>query len=85
MTAGGSSIAVLDDGADLTLDRVDVAAGAGKDGAVGAGQNQVTTPMTANGQPGTDDPMCNIAGAIGGGHRREEHVRHDRHQRRRRR
>src|SRR5262249_34027312 len=43
-TAGGSSIAVIDDHADLALENVDVAAGAGKDGTAGAPQAQVTTP-----------------------------------------
>ncbi len=49
LTPGGSSIAVLDDQAGLTLKNVDVAAGAGKAGTAGAPQSQVTTPASANG------------------------------------
>jgi hypothetical protein len=65
--AGGSSIAVLDDHAELTLERVDVDAGVGAAGAAGMPQAQVMTPATANGGNGTDDAMCNVPGSIGGG------------------
>ncbi len=76
---GGSSIAVLDDGADLTLDRVDVAAGAGKGGATGTAAESSATPTTREREAtGTDDPTCNNAGPISGGQWRQEHVRHAR-------
>jgi hypothetical protein len=65
--AGGSSIAVLDDQANLTLENVDIDAGAGKDGTAGAAQSQVATPMSANGTNGADDPTCNMMSVILGG------------------
>ncbi len=65
--AGSSSIAVLDDHADLALENVDVAAGIGKDGSPGAAQMQVMTPMSAKGIAGTDDAMCNMTSNIPGG------------------
>src|SRR5262249_20180192 len=67
MKAWGSSIAVLDDGATLAFENVDVSAGAGKDGTAGAAQSQVTTPATAKGSDGTDDAACNMMGTISGG------------------
>src|SRR5262249_15963858 len=66
-TAVGSSIAVLDNGADLTLQNLGVGAGAGKDGAAGAMQVQVTTPASAKGSDGTDDAMCNVPLGVMGG------------------
>jgi hypothetical protein len=65
--AGGSSIAVLDDHADLTLDHVDVAAGKGAAGAAGEAQGQVQTPATANGTNGGDNAACTVATIIPGG------------------
>jgi hypothetical protein len=65
--AGGSSIAVLDDHADLALENVDVTAGVGAAGAAGDAQAQVMTPAMASGSPGTDDPTCNVPGSISGG------------------
>jgi hypothetical protein len=69
--AGGSSIAILDDAAALTLDGVEVSAGKGADGTPGAmPPAQVTTSATANGSNGGADAMCNITvgvlGAAGG-------------------
>lgn len=64
---GGSSIALLDDGAELLLTRVDLAAGAGKAGTSGAAQSKVVTPATAKGIDGVDDPACNMAGPLAGG------------------
>ncbi len=58
-TAGGSSIAVLDDGAALALTRCDVTAGKGADGAKGM------TP-SGSGQPGADAPMPSPATALDG-------------------
>ena len=58
-TAGGSSVAVLDDGADLALTRCDVTSGKGVDGAAG------TTP-TGSGQVGADAPMPSPANALDG-------------------
>jgi hypothetical protein len=57
--AGGSSIAVLDDGAQLALTRCDVTAGKGADGAAGV------TP-SGSGQKGTDAPAPSPAGALDG-------------------
>jgi hypothetical protein len=65
MKAGGSSIAVLAQ-ANVMLQNVDVMAGKGADGAAGAKQTAVTTPATADGKPGIDDPMCNAPGEFGG-------------------
>jgi hypothetical protein len=67
MKEGGSSIALLDDGAELLLARVDLVAGAGKAGASGAAQSKVVTPATAKGKDGADDPMCTMAGPLVGG------------------
>jgi hypothetical protein len=67
MMAGGSSIAVLDDQADITLVNVDIAAGAGAPGTTGAVQAQVTTPMSANATTGTGDAACNDTNNIPGG------------------
>jgi hypothetical protein len=64
---GGSSIAVLDDGADLALTRCDIAAGKGSDGASGEVQAQVQTPSDADGKGGTDDAACNVSAVIPGG------------------
>jgi hypothetical protein len=64
---GGSSIAVLDSQADLTLDNVDVVAGMGAPGAPGMAQQQVTTPSGAQGGNGMDDAMCNMSTIIAGG------------------
>jgi hypothetical protein len=64
---GGSSIAILDSQADLSLENVDVAAGAGAPGAAGAAQAQVMTPASAKGSDGTDDPACNNMNVILGG------------------
>jgi hypothetical protein len=68
--AGTSSIAVLDDHADLTLENVDVSAGVGAPGAPGMAQSQVTTPASANGSNGSSDGTCmntaNILGGAGG-------------------
>jgi hypothetical protein len=64
---GGSSIAVLDDQAALTLENVDIAAGAGMAGAAGAPQSQVTTPTSASGTNGADDASCNMTSNIPGG------------------
>lgn len=66
-TAGGSSIALLADHANLTLENVDLVAGAGAAGAPGAAQMQVMTPATAKGTDGTDDALCNVASNISGG------------------
>lgn len=55
MKEGGSSIALLDDGAELLLMRVDLVAGAGKAGASGATQSKVVTPATAKGKDGADE------------------------------
>jgi hypothetical protein len=65
-TPGGSSIAVLDDDADMTLDNVDLIAGLGAAGAAGAPQPQVMTPANANGSNGGDDAACNLPGVLGG-------------------
>jgi hypothetical protein len=65
-SAGGSSIAILDDHADLTLQNVDVAAGAGSTGGAGTTQTQGGTPALANGMNGSDDSACNIPGILGG-------------------
>jgi hypothetical protein len=64
---GGSSIALLDDGAELLLARVDLVAGAGKAGTSGAPQSKVVTPATAKGIDGVDDPACTMAGPLAGG------------------
>jgi hypothetical protein len=64
---GGSSIAVLVDQASALFQNVDVNAGSGATGAAGMEQAQVMTPATAKGSDGTDDPMCNVPGSIGGG------------------
>ncbi len=55
MTAGGSSIAVLDNGAALALTRCDLTAGNGVTGATGTAQSQVTTPAGATGGDGGDN------------------------------
>jgi hypothetical protein len=65
-TAGVSSIAVLDDHAEVTLERVDVAVGSGAAGAPGGVQGKVMTPAAANGGSGTDDAMCNVPALVGG-------------------
>ncbi len=57
--AGGSSIAVLDDGADLALTRCDVTSGKGADGAAG-------TSPTGSGQVGADAPVPSPANALDG-------------------
>jgi hypothetical protein len=62
--AGGSSIAVLDNGADLSLENVDLRAGAGVAGMPGAAQTKVMTPATANGGFGH---QCDIGPFNGGG------------------
>ena len=67
MAAGGSSIAVLDEGAALTLENVDVVAGKGAAGAAGSAQAQVMTQASAKGSDGGDDAMCNVASNIPGG------------------
>jgi hypothetical protein len=67
MKDGGSSIALLDDGAELLLERVDLVAGAGKAGTPGAAQVQVMTPATADGTNGAISMMCTLAGPIAGG------------------
>lgn len=59
MTSGGSSIAVLDNGADLNLTRCDLTAGKGADGAPG-----VTPP--GSGQKGEDAPAPMPATALDG-------------------
>jgi hypothetical protein len=64
--AGGSSIAVLDQ-AGVTLENVDIAAGAGMAGTPGASQAQVTTPTSANGTNGTAPTGCNMTTNILGG------------------
>jgi hypothetical protein len=61
---GGSSIAVLDGRADLTLDNVAVLAGMGAAGAPGTAQTQLATPASAQGGNGTGDPMCNMGNSI---------------------
>jgi hypothetical protein len=71
MTAGGSSIAVIDDGAGVVLEGVSVTAGAGAVGTAGMGQSQVVTPpgvtpMGATGANGTDDTACSMTGVFGG-------------------
>jgi hypothetical protein len=66
-TAGMSSIAVMDDHAELSLENVAIAAGTGAAGAVGMAQAKVMTPAGAHGSDGTDDATCNIAGPIAGG------------------
>lgn len=58
-TPGGSSIAVLDDGADLALTRCDIAAGKGADGAPG------DAPV-GSGQPGANAPDPTPATALDG-------------------
>jgi hypothetical protein len=65
--AGGSSIALLDDHADLALDHVDVTAGKGVAGAAGAVQAQAQTPATANGGNGSDNAACTVTTIIPGG------------------
>jgi hypothetical protein len=65
MMAGGSSIALIVDHADLTLDAVVLVAGAAKAGAAGAAQDQVPTPGGAKGGNGADN-MCGGANNIGG-------------------
>src|SRR5262249_24289304 len=65
MKDGASSIALLDDQADLLLENVDLAAGAGRAGAAGAVQNQGPTPMGANGGNGADN-MCGATNNLGG-------------------
>jgi hypothetical protein len=67
MKEGGSSIALLDDGAELMLTRVELVAGAGKKGASGVAQSKVVTPATAKGKDGGDDPLCDMAGPLVGG------------------
>jgi hypothetical protein len=64
--AGGSSIAVLDDQADLTLENVDIAAGAGMDGTAGATQMQVTTLPIANGTNGNAPTGCSTVSVTDG-------------------
>lgn len=64
---GGSSIAVLDNGADVALENVAIAAGAGQAGAPGAPQTQVATPGSANGANGNSDGTCMNTGLIMGG------------------
>jgi hypothetical protein len=66
-TPGVSSIAVLSDHAEVTLERVDVAAGSGAAGAPGGVQAKVMTPAAADGGSGTDDAMCNVPALVGGG------------------
>jgi hypothetical protein len=63
---GGSSIAVLDQ-AGVTLENVDIAAGAGAPGTMGAAQARVMTPTSANGTNGADDAACNMTSIIMGG------------------
>jgi hypothetical protein len=67
MTAGGSSIAIIDDGASLVLERVSVTAGAGAKGDAGAVQMQVVTAPTADGSMGQANMTCMLAGPIAGG------------------
>jgi hypothetical protein len=67
MMAGGSSIAVLDNGAGLTLENVDIDAGAAKDGVAGAVQSQVPTPASASGSGGTAPTACTMTNNIMGG------------------
>jgi hypothetical protein len=67
VAAGGSSIGIIADHADVGLDKVDVAAGVGQDGAPGTAQNQVQTPPEANGKDGADDAACNVGTVIPGG------------------
>ena len=66
-TAGGSSIAVIDDGASVVLDGVSVIAGAGAPGAPGAAQTQVMTPTSANGGMGPTMRRATCAATIPGG------------------
>jgi hypothetical protein len=65
-TAGGASIAVLDDGAGVTLENVNLTAGNGAAGAGGAPQTAVTTAAMANGSDGGADATCNSTGVFGG-------------------
>jgi hypothetical protein len=66
--AGGSSIAIVDDQAALTLDNVEVVAGTGAAGTAGAmPPAQVMTPMSANGVAGGGDATCNITTGVFGG------------------
>ena len=67
MQDGGSSIAVLVAQASVSFTRCDVTAGSGKAGAAGAALAKVTTPASAKGTDGGDDPMCDNASVIAGG------------------
>ena len=64
---GGSSIALLDDSAELLLERVDLVAGAGKAGTPGAAQSKVVTPASAKGTDGKDDAACSVVLPLDGG------------------
>ena len=64
-TAGMSSIAVLDEHANVTLEKVDVVAGKGADGAAGMKQAQVATPVGAQGGDGADN-ACGMTSNGGG-------------------
>lgn len=65
---GGSSIGVIVDGAQVDFEGCEIVAGDGADGAPGAAQQQVATPITANGSAGKDsNPVCTDSnGFIGG-------------------
>lgn len=67
VAAGGSSIALIADHADVELEKVDITAGIGQDGALGIAQNQMQTPPEANGKDGADDAACNIPVFVAGG------------------
>jgi hypothetical protein len=65
--SGGSSIALLDDGAEVTLQNVDITAGVGRAGSAGAPQTQVPTPTSAKGSDGGDNAACTLTTNIPGG------------------
>ncbi|MFO0761136.1 MAG: hypothetical protein U0359_31955 [Byssovorax sp.] len=65
MVDGGSSIALVDDQAELMLENVTLNAGKGKAGAGGAVQSQVATPVDAKGGDGADN-MCGVQANVGG-------------------
>ena len=67
VTAGGSSIGILADGATATLRGLSISAGSGAAGAAGTPQGAMPTPAAANGGNGGNGCLGLMMAVVGGG------------------